>query len=119
MSYLQRVVMNTLTFVSLSVLLPQMIHVKSFLMAIVASFVLSLLNALIKPILTILSLPLTILTLGLFSFVVNAVMLLLTSSLVGTENFRFSSFWSALLVTIIMSVINMIVTEHNIDKYTN
>ncbi|GBD66633.1 putative uncharacterized protein [Tetragenococcus halophilus subsp. halophilus] len=106
-----------LTFISLSVLLPQMVHVQSFLTALLASFVLSILNLLIKPILTLLSLPLTILTMGLFSFLINAVMLQMTSSLVGPDNFGFSSFGASLLVAVIMSVVNLIVTDHNMRKY--
>jgi putative membrane protein len=44
-------------------------------------------------------------------------MLQFTSSFVGTHNFGFSSFGAALLVAIIMSVVNMIVTEHQMEKY--
>ncbi|OJG20042.1 membrane protein [Enterococcus canis] len=96
---------------------PNMVHVQSIWMAIIASFVLSVLNMLVKPILTILSLPFTLLTLGLFSFVVNALILRLTSFLVGSANFGFASFWSAILVAVIMSLVNMIVSEHNLNKY--
>jgi putative membrane protein len=119
MSYFQRLIMNTLTFVALAVLLPNMVHVRSIFVALMASFVLSILNALIKPILSIISFPLTLLTFGLFSFVINALMLNLTSVFVGAANFGFSSFGAAILVALIMSVINMIVTEHNIEKYSN
>lgn len=117
MSYFERLIVNMLTFISLSVLLPQMVHVQSFITALIASFVLSILNTLIKPILTLLSLPLTILTLGFFSFLINAMMLQMTSALVGASNFGFSSFGASLLVAIIMSVVNMIVTDHNMRKH--
>ncbi|GAA3026514.1 phage holin family protein [Tetragenococcus solitarius] len=117
MSYFERLIVNMLTFISLSVLLPQMVHVQSFMTALIASFVLSILNTLVKPVLTLLSLPLTILTLGFFSFLINAVMLQMTSALVGSSNFGFSSFGASLLVAIIMSVVNMIVTDHNMRKY--
>jgi len=90
-SYFQRLIMNTLTFVTLAVLLPNMIHVQSIM---------------------------TALTLGFFTFVINALMLNLTSYFVGSANFGFSSFGAALLVALIMSVINMIVTEHHIEKYS-
>ncbi len=118
MSYFQRLIMNTLTFVTLPVLLPNMIYVQSIMTAVIASFVLSILNALIKPILIVISFPLTLLTLGFFTFVINALMLNLTSYFVGSANFGFSSFGAALLVALIMSVINMIVTEHHIEKYS-
>lgn len=116
MGYIKRLLVNMLTFISLSVLLPDMIYVRSFWMALLASFVLSLLNGFIKPILNLLSLPLTILTLGLFSFVINAAMLQMTAAFVGQQNFALSSFGAALIVAIIMTVVNTIVTEHNMDK---
>jgi len=117
MTYFQRLIANTLTFVSLAVIFPNMVFVKSIWMAIIAAFVLSILNMLVKPILTILSLPLTILTFGLFSFIVNAAMLKITSSFLGEMNFGFSSFGAAILMAIVMSLVNTIVSERNIDRY--
>lgn len=116
MNYVQRLIMNILTFISLSVLLPQMVHVQSLFTAFLASVILSVLNAFLRPILVFLTLPLTFLTLGLFSFVVNAAILQITSSLLGVSKFGFSSFGAALLVAVIMSLINMIVTEHRLQK---
>ena len=113
MSYLQRLIVNTLTFISLTVIFPQMIFVNSIWTAFMASFVLSILNMFVKPILTILSLPLTLFTLGLFTFVINAAILKMTSFFIGAANFSFVSFGAAFLVAVIMSVINMIVSEHN------
>lgn len=118
MTYFQRLIVNTLTFVSLSVIFPNMIYVKSIWMAVIAAFVLSILNMLVKPVLTVLSLPFTVITFGLFSFVVNALILRLTSFFVGEVNFGFSSFWAAVLMAIIMSIVNAIVSEHNLKKYT-
>lgn len=117
MTYFQRLIVNTLTFVSLSVIFPNMIFVRSIWMAILAAFVLSILNMLVKPVLTILSLPFTLLTFGLFSFIVNAAILKMTSSFVGEMNFGLSSFGAAILLAVIMSLVNMIVSERNIDKY--
>ncbi|WP_321388899.1 phage holin family protein [uncultured Enterococcus sp.] len=116
MTYFQRLVVNTLTFVSLAVIFPDMIYVKSLGIAIVAAFVLSVLNMLVKPILTILSLPFTLITFGLFSFVVNAMILRMTSFFVGELNFGFSSFGAAVLMAVIMSIVNVIVSEHNLNK---
>ena len=116
MSYFQRIVVNTLTFISLAVVFPQMIHVSSIWTAVLASFVLSVLNMFVKPILTILSLPLTLVTFGLFSFVVNAAILKLTSFFVGAANFGFASFGAAFLVAIVMSLVNVVVSEHNLNR---
>ncbi|MBP2100265.1 phage holin family protein [Enterococcus rivorum] len=117
MTYFQRLLVNTLTFVSLSVIFPNMIHVRNIWMAVLAAFVLSILNMLVKPVLTLLSLPLTLLTFGLFSFIVNAAILQMTSFFVGAMNFGFSTFWAAVLMAMIMSFVNTIVSERNIDKY--
>lgn len=117
MGYFQRLIVNTLTFVSLSVLLPHVIYVSDIKSAILASFVLSILNALVRPILVVLSLPLTVLSLGLFTFVINAGMLILTANLLGQTAFAFGSFGAAILVAVIMSVVNMIVSEHALRKY--
>ncbi|EPI00919.1 MULTISPECIES: phage holin family protein [unclassified Enterococcus] len=116
MSYFQRIIVNALTFISLAVLFPNILHVSSIWTAVVASFILSILNMLVKPVLTLLSLPLTLLTLGLFSLVVNGVILQMTSFFVGGMNFGFSSFGGAVLVAVIMSVVNMIVSEHNMNR---
>ena len=116
MTYFQRLVVNTLTFISLSVVFPGMIHVRGIMPAIIAAFVLSILNMLVKPVLTILSLPFTLLTFGLFSFVVNAAILQMTSFLWGNELWLLK-FWAAVLMAVIMSIVNTIVTDHNLSKY--
>ncbi|WP_061776263.1 phage holin family protein [Levilactobacillus senmaizukei] len=79
--------------------------------ALIASFVLAILNAIVRPILFLLSLPITILTLGLFSVVVNAAMLELTSAVIGS-NFSFSSFGVTLLITVVMAIVNAIISDH-------
>lgn len=116
MSYLQRVIVNTIAFVSLSVMFPSMIYVNSFGIAIVASVVLSLLNVVLKPILQVLSLPITLITLGFFSFVINAAMLKLTSMVIGEQSFAFSSFSATLFISILLSIVNSIVANHFADK---
>ncbi|QIL47009.1 phage holin family protein [Vagococcus coleopterorum] len=117
MGYFQSLIVSTLTFISLSVILPDnMLYVSSILVALIASFVLSLLNVLVKPILHLLSLPITFLTLGLFSFVINAVILQLTSAVLGEQNFMFSSFGASILVAVIMTLVNSVVVNHNLTK---
>jgi len=83
------------------------VSVANFKTAIIVAVVLGLLNIFIKPILVILTLPATILTLGLFLFVINAVIILLCSRLV--DGFRINSFWTALVFSIILSVCQSIV----------
>ncbi|MBE6172115.1 MULTISPECIES: phage holin family protein [Enterococcus] len=116
MSYLQRIVVSTLTFISLAVIFPNMIFVNSIWTAVVASFVLSVLNLFVKPFIMFLSIPFTLLTFGLFTFVINALILQMTSFFVGAANFSFSSFGSAIMIAVIMSFVNIIVSNRNMNR---
>lgn len=80
------------------------VHVLSFTSALVAAVVLGVINAFIKPILIILTLPINILTLGLFTFVINALVIILTANLV--PGFKVDGFWWALAFSIVLSLIN-------------
>jgi putative membrane protein len=79
------------------------VEVKSFGVALIAALVLLVLNMTLSPILHILSLPVTIITLGLFALIVNAIVILLVSKLV--DGFEVESIFWALLFGIIQSVI--------------
>ena len=83
--------------------LPNIIVVEDFFAAFIAAFVLGLINVFIKPILIILTLPINILTLGLFTFIINALLVMLASAIV--PGFQVNGFLSALLFSIIISVI--------------
>jgi len=83
------------------------VHVADFTTALIVAVVLGLLNVFIKPILVILTLPVTILTLGLFLFVINAIIILLCTNIVG--GFKVGSFFTALLFSIILSISQSIV----------
>lgn len=82
------------------------ISVEGFYAALIATIVLGLLNAIIKPILFILTLPITIITLGLFAFVINAGLFLFAASFL--DGFTVDSFWYALLGSLLMSIIGTI-----------
>lgn len=83
------------------------VHVANFTTALIVAVVLGLLNVFIKPILVILTLPVTILTLGLFLFVINAIIIMLCTNIVG--GFKVDSFLTALLFSIILSILQSIV----------
>ena len=72
--------------------------------ALIAAIVLGVLNMLVKPILFLLTLPITILTLGLFSLVINALLVMLASAIV--PGFTVVGFWSALLFAIVLMLVN-------------
>ncbi|MEG2102031.1 MULTISPECIES: phage holin family protein [Flavobacterium] len=82
------------------------VHVASFTTAIIVAVVLGLLNLFIKPILVILTLPVTVVTLGLFLLVINAVIILLCTNIVG--GFAVDSLWTALLFSVILSILQSI-----------
>ena len=79
------------------------VHVTDFWTAIGFAIVLALINMFIKPLLILFTLPVTIVTLGLFLFVINALVVLLASRIV--HGFTIDSFWWALLFSIILSII--------------
>lgn len=82
------------------------IVVANFFVALVSAIAIGLITALIKPILLILTLPINILTLGFFTFVINAILIMLAAWAV--PGFAVSNFWWALLLSLILSVINLI-----------
>ncbi|MGZ3157984.1 MAG: phage holin family protein [Burkholderiaceae bacterium] len=84
--------------------LMQSIQVDSFAVALIAALVLGLLNALIRPLLVLLTLPVTVLTLGLFIFVINGLLFLAAAHFV--EGFHVAGFWHAVVGAILYSIIS-------------
>jgi putative membrane protein len=82
------------------------VQVANFTTALIVAVVLGLLNVFIKPILVILTLPFTIVTLGLFLLVINAIIILLCDNIVG--GFGVASFWTALFFSLILSILQSI-----------
>lgn len=80
------------------------VHIHDFYAALAAAFILGIINVTIKPLLVLLTLPVTILTLGLFTFVINAFMIMLSASIV--PGFSVDSFGWALIFSIVLTVIN-------------
>jgi putative membrane protein len=80
------------------------VRVDGFLVAVVVAVILSIVNFIIKPIVTLLTLPINILTLGLFTLIINALMILLVSSIV--PGFLVTGLWSAVLFGIVLSLVN-------------
>ena len=80
------------------------IHVDSFVTALVAALVLGLINSLIRPVLVLLTLPVTLVTLGLFIFVINGLLFWFVGSFVS--GFRVDGFWAGVLGAIVYSIIS-------------
>ncbi len=83
------------------------IFIKDMFTALIVAVVLSLLDGFVKPLLVLLTLPATILTLGLFLFIINACIILIDAHFVG--GFKVDSFWHALLFSILLSFFNSFV----------
>jgi len=82
------------------------IHLTGFTSALIASVVIGFLNAIVKPVLFFLTLPVTIITLGLFVFIINAFLLLLAGSI--SPGFTVDGLGAALLGSILLTVVTMI-----------
>lgn len=103
MGFVLRVVFNMLAIILASYLVPG-IFVESLLVALGAGLVLGIVNALIKPILTFFTLPITVLTLGLFLFALNGFCLWLVTLVV--PGFHLSGVWPAILGAFVISVVS-------------
>jgi putative membrane protein len=109
MFFVVRLIINMVAILIISYLFPRMIWVDGFLAALVAAFLLGVVNAIIRPILVFLTLPLTVVTLGLFLLVVNGLMLWLVSALV--RGFHVSGFWGAVLGSILISIVSWVLSR--------
>ena len=105
MNLLIKIIITAVLVLLISNFMPG-VHVASFTTALFVAIVLGLLNIFIKPILVIFTLPVTILTLGLFLLVINALIILLCTNIVG--GFSVDSFWTALFFSIILSLLQSI-----------
>jgi putative membrane protein len=107
MKFLIQLVISTLAVLISSYLLPGVsIDGNNFLTALVVAAVLSFLNAVVKPIMIILTIPVTIFSFGLFLLVINALMILLAAKIV--DGFHVRGFWWALLFSLILSLVTSI-----------
>jgi len=83
------------------------VQVQSFTAALIAAFVIGLFNTVIRPILLVLTLPVTLLTLGLFLFVINALMFWAAASVL--EGFHVRGFMAALIGSLLYSVLGLVI----------
>lgn len=96
---------NALCLLAVAHLVPG-VHVVNFTAALFAAAVLGLINVFIKPVLSLLTLPITVLTLGLFSFVLNALMFGLAAYFLS--GFNVDGFWAALIGALVFGVLSWI-----------
>ena len=94
---------NALALLVLPYVVPS-VRVDNFVTALIAALVLGLVNTLIRPVLVLLTLPITLVTLGLFIFVINGLLFWFVASFL--EGFRVAGFWSAVLGAIVYALIS-------------
>jgi putative membrane protein len=102
MNIVLRIIISAIVAFALSYILSG-VHIQSFVTALILAVVLGLLNIFVKPLLIILTLPITIFTFGLFLFVINALIILLAAKFVN--GFRVDGFWWALLFSLLLSIL--------------
>ncbi|MCF8278582.1 MAG: phage holin family protein [Flavobacteriales bacterium] len=105
MNILIKIIISSLAVFLTAYLLPG-VDVDAYVTAIWVAVVLALLNGFLKPLLIILTIPVTLVTLGLFLLVINAAIILLASHFV--EGFYVSGFWWALLFSLVLSIVTSI-----------
>ena len=101
-------IVSAMVIFSVAYILPG-VRVESFTAALVVALILGIINAFVKPVLVILTLPITIITLGLFYFVLNALLILFVSSIV--PGFSVNGFLWALIFGIVLSIANTFVNK--------
>lgn len=114
MNFIMRIIVTSIVAFGLSYILSG-VGIDSFWAAIVLAIVLAVLNAIVRPILIFFTFPLTIVTLGLFLFVINAIIILVADSLV--KGFHVDGFWWALLFSLLLSIVTaMLFKEEKKEK---
>lgn len=105
MNILIRILITSLAAFAAAYLLPG-VHIDQYTTAIILAIVLALLNVIVKPLLILLTLPITLVTLGLFLLVINALIILIAEHFIN--GFQVDGFWWALFFSIVLSVITSI-----------
>jgi len=114
MNGLVRFLLSGLAVLLTGYLLQGGVHVDHYGYALLVALVISIANAIVRPILIIFTIPITIITLGLFLLVINAGIILLVDSLV--PGFEVDGFWWALGFSLILSIFNSMISDLTKDK---
>ena len=109
MFFIFRLLIHMVAILIISYLLPRLIRVEGMWAALVAAFLLGIVNAVLRPILVFFTLPITVLTFGLFLLVINGLMLWLVSIFV--RGFHVNGFWGAVFGSILISLVSWILSR--------
>ena len=109
MYFIIRLLINMVAILIIAYLLPKVIGVDSWLAALVAAFLLGVVNTFIRPLLVLLTLPLTLVTFGVFLLVINGLLLWLVSVVV--RGFHVHGFWGAVIGSILISIVSWVLSS--------
>lgn len=109
MNGLLRFLLNGLVVLLTGYLLDRGVHVAHYGYALLVVVVMALVNGVVKPLLILFTIPITLVTLGLFLLVINALMVLLVDWLV--PGFEVDSFWWALAFSLVMAIFNALIND--------
>jgi len=113
MNTILRFLLSGVAVVLASYLLPG-VHVKDYWAALLVALLLSIVNVIVKPILVLFTIPITVVTLGLFLLVINALMILLVDYFI--DDFSVDGFWWALAFSLILSLFNSMFGDLTKDR---
>ena len=118
MRFLLRLIVNAAALWIATRIVPGVVFTGGWLTLLGVALVFGFVNAIVKPVTKLVTFPLIIVTLGLFLFVINGLMLMLTSAVSGWVGLGFSvlgfgaAFWGALVVSVVNAVVSMLVRDH-------
>jgi len=105
MNFIVQLIVSALAVLISSYILPG-VHIDGIVTAIIVAAVLAFLNAVIKPVMVILTIPITVVSFGLFLLIINALIIILTDKLI--DGFRVDGFWWALLFSLVLSFVSSV-----------
>ena len=118
MNLLTRLLLSSIAVIVAAYLLPGIAltggSLDAFITAFIVAVIISLLNVTVKPLLIIFTIPITVVTLGLFLLVINAIVILIAGAIV--PGFIVDNFWWALIFSLLLSVINSLLTDLSGNK---
>lgn len=118
LKWLISVVINTVVLISIAGFFKESFYIADVQTALLASVILSFLNVIVKPLLILITLPVTILTMGLFLIVINGFTLTIAANMIG-DNFNIDTFGTAMITSIILSILNYGLSEVFLKPFTD
>jgi putative membrane protein len=108
MPFLVRMGANAIAILLIGYFLPQVVSADGVMAALAAAFVLGLVNAVVRPLFVLLTLPITVVTLGVFLLVINGLLLLLVAAVV--PGFHVNGFFGAVVGSVLVSIVSSVLT---------